>query len=406
MSRGEQLIDVQSLIAAKSVEEHCRLAEEYFAHLGDWTHHLAKPYGAVDETPQLLVNFAVIIQGLQLCPGMSVLEFGAGTCWAARILTQLGCKVIAADVSATALRIGQELFARHPPLGNRPAPEFLLFDGQRLEIENASVERVICLDAFHHVPNPGQVLAELGRVLAPGGIAGFAEPGPEHSRTAQSQYEMKTFGVVENDIDMRSVWHAAQSAGFTDLKLAIFQVQPWLASLDQFEDFLEDSQTSREYVEAARNFLGNQRNFFLYKGATRPRDSRYRQNLTAQLKVSPAMVTAIENQPIALSAEIKNSSETLWLPRSAGMGAVMLGCHVYHADGSTFRESYHWEPLSSDENRVIQPGETVKLDFQLPGLPRGQYRIDFDMVSNDICWFAVNGSEVGRVEVEVRATDV
>lgn len=401
MRQSEDLIDVQSLIAGSSVEEHCRLAEEYFARLGDWNHHLAKPFGASDETPQLLVNFAVVLQGLQLCPGMTVLEFGAGTGWAARILTQLGCKVIAADVSPTALRIGQELYERHPPFGDRPAPQFVLFDGRRLELPDHSVERVICLDAFHHVPNSDQVLAELGRVLEPRGIAGFAEPGPEHSRTTQSQYEMKTHGVVENDIDIRAVWRAAQRAGFTDLKLAIFQVKPSLVDLAHFEDFLQGGKTSTDYVQAARAFLGNQRNFFLYKGKPKPRDSRYRQELTAQITVAPGTVAAIEGEPIRLSAVVKNNSEANWLPRAAGLGAVMLGCHVYHIDGTVFRESYHWEPLSEDDQRVIQPGERVGIEFALPSLPRGRYRIDFDMVSNDVCWFAVNGSEVARIEVEV-----
>ena len=69
------LIDVAQLIAERSVQEHGQAAEEYFAKLGDWTHHLSKPFGTIDETPQLLINFAVVLQGLSLCPGMTVLEF-------------------------------------------------------------------------------------------------------------------------------------------------------------------------------------------------------------------------------------------------------------------------------------------------------------------------------------------
>lgn len=401
MRQNEALIDVQSLLAAKSVEEHCRLAEEYFAQLSDWTHHLSKPFGSSDETPQLLINFAVVLQGLQLCPGMTVLEFGAGTCWAARILTQLGCKVIAVDVSPTALRIGQELYARHPPLGPRPAPQFLLFDGRHLELPDQSVERVICLDAFHHVPNPKEVLAELARVLESGGVAGFAEPGPEHSKTTQSQYEMKTHGVIENDIDMRAIWSDAQSAGFTDLKLAISPVKPFYADLTQFEDFLEGGKTGKRYVAATREFLANQRNFFLYKGELKGRDSRYRQGLTAEISISPATAFVREGEAINLHVAIRNNGESTWLPRNAGLGAVMLGCHVYHADGMVFRESYHWEPLTAEDNHSIQPGETVKIGFQITGLTRGRYRLDFDMVSNDVCWFAINGSQVAHVDVEI-----
>jgi SAM-dependent methyltransferase len=388
---------------AKSLEEHCRLAEEYFSGLSDWTHHLSKPFGSFDETPQLLINFAVVLQGLQLCPGMTVLEFGAGTCWAARVLTQLGCKVIAVDVSPTALRMGQELYARHPPIGDRPSPQFLLFDGRRIELPDNSVERVICLDAFHHVPNPKQVLAELARVLEPGGVAGFAEPGPEHSKTTQSQYEMKTYGVVENDIDIHALWHDAKSAGFTHIKLAVFQVKPFLVDLVQFEDFLKGGKTGRKYVEAARDFLSNQRNFFLYKGEPKPRDSRYREGLTALISISPSTLSAVEGKTLKLNAVVKNNSEVTWLPQSAGLGAVLLGCHVYHSDGGVYRESYHWEPLNANDERPVQPGETVEFSFDLPGLPQGRYTIAFDMVSNDVCWFAVNGSQVSRVTVEVLA---
>jgi hypothetical protein len=78
----------------------------------------------------------------------------------------------------------------------------------------------------------------------------------------------------------------------------------------------------------------------------------------------------------------------------------MLGCHVRHADGSMFRESYHWEPLTGDDRNIL-PGETVALKVQLPGLPRGQYILEFDLVSNDVCWFAINGSEVARVAADV-----
>jgi SAM-dependent methyltransferase len=402
MAHNEQLVDVRDLVASKSVAEHCRLAEEYFARLGDWNHHLAKPFGSFEEAPQLLVNLAVVLQGLDLCPGMTVLEFGAGTCWAARILTQLGCRVIACDVSPTALEIGRELYRRYPPLGDRPAPTFLLFDGQRLALADKSVDRIVCLDAFHHVPNAAETLGELGRVLAEGGIAGFAEPGPEHSKSAQSQFEMRTHGVVENDIDIHFLWAEAQRAGFTDIKLALFQVAPILLGLKQFEDFLRGGKTGKEYAESTRSFIANQRNFFLYKGEPRPRDSRYRQGLTALITMSPAAIVAVENEIIELHAVVTNNSKAIWLPGNAGLGAVMLGCHVYHADATVFRESYHWERLQPEDDRSIYPGETVGLKVRLPGLQRGRYLIDFDLVSSNVCWFAINGSQVARIEVEVR----
>jgi SAM-dependent methyltransferase len=407
MKQNEELMDVRELMAASSIEEHCRLAENYFARLKDWTHHLAKPLGSFEETPQLLINFAVVLQGLQLCPGMTVLEFGAGTCWAARMLTQLGCKVIACDVSATALQIGRELYSRNPTAGDRPAPEFLLFDGHRIDLADACVDRIICLDAFHHVPNPSEVLLELGRVLAPSGIAGFAEPGPEHSKTAQSQYEMRTSGVIENDIRIEEIWSMAQRAGFTDLKLAVFLVEPLLLGVGEFEEFLQDKGHSNyQFTKATRTFMQTQRNFFLYKGPSAPRDSRYRQGLTGRISLSPATITVKEGEPVKLKAIVTNDSKSVWLPASAGVGAVMLGCHVHYAGGSVFRESYQWVALTSGEGRKILPGETVAVDVELSPLPRGSYVLEFDLVSNNVCWLAMNGSEIVRVGAVVLQRDL
>ena len=401
MSQKESLINVRELMARQSVEEHCRAAEQYFAGLDDWSHHLSKPFASIDEAPQLLINLAILLQGLSLCPGMTVLEFGAGTCWLSHALTQMGCRTIAVDASETALRMGQELYARHPPFGKKPAADFLHFDGRRLDLKEQSVDRVICLDAFHHVPNPADVLNEVGRVLVDGGIAGFAEPGPRHSTTDQSQYEMRTHGVIENDVDVQEIWRMAQMAGFTNIKLAVFNVPLFQLGLREFEDFLDGERIGRKYLEATRDFMKSQRDFFLYKGEPGGRDSRYRLGLTAKITVSPASIQVRETEIPVIHAAVTNTSTAVWLPRSAGLGAVHLGCHVYQADRAVFRNSYHWEPLTPGEGRAIKPGETVELDVNLQPLPRGAYIVEFDMVSNDVCWFAVNGSETPRVNLEV-----
>lgn len=400
-AQGEELIDVRSLMAESSIEELNRLAEEYFSRLTDWTYHLAKPFGSLDETPQLLINFSVILQGLSLCPGMTVLEFGAGTCWSSRFLSQLGCRVIAVDVSPTALRIGEELYQRQPLIGDKPAPQFLQFDGYKLDLPDRSVDRIICLDAFHHVPNPAEALAELGRVLKEGGIAGFAEPGPQHSRSPQSQYEMKTFKVVENDVNIHEIRQDALAAGFTEMKLAIFNVPPFHLGVEEFEDFLQNGVASQRFAEAVSGFMQNQRNFFLYKGEPATTDSRYRAGLRAQLSITPTSVTAREGEVIKAQAVVTNDSLSVWLPRSAGLGAVHLGCHVYHSDGKLFRHSYHWEALTAGEGRPILPHETVETEVNIPPLPKGNYLLEFDMVSYDVCWFALNGSQQVRIAVQV-----
>lgn len=401
MSGTPKLIDVKELIASRSVAEHNALAEAYFAKLTDWNYHLGKPCTAFDETPQLLINFAVILQGLDLCPGLTVLEFGAGTCWASRWLTQLGCRVIAVDVAPTALKIGAELFRAQPPFGPTPAPQFIVFDGSRLPLPDASVDRIMCLDAFHHVPNPAEVLAEMARVLVAGGIAGFAEPGPEHSRSETSQYEMQQHSVIENDIDLPTLWRAAQQAGFTNLKVAAFNQNAHYLSLNEFDDFLADGAPARAYTQATRLFLRDKRNFFLFKGTTGPRDSRFRAGLQADIRPLQQQVTARTGAPLRVRASVTNTSAAVWLPASAGTGAVYLGFHVRERTGAMLHQSFYWAALSTDSNRAVLPGETVTVEAELPGLPAGRYLLELDLVSNDVCWFALNGSAPAQLAAHI-----
>lgn len=401
MIRSQKFIDVKRLMSESSIEELNRLAEEYFAQVTDWNFHLAKPFGSIDEAPQLLINFAVVLQGLNLCRGMTVLEFGAGSGWASRFLSQLGCRVIAVDVSPTALKMGQELYARHPPFGDTPAPEFKLFDGHRLPVPDESVERIICLHALHHVPNPKTIIGEFARVLKEGGIVGFAEPGPEHSLSSQSQDEMRAFGVIENDVKVDEIWRDAKAVGFTDLKLALFNGPPFLVSADEFESFQKGGKITHQYSDATREYLKNQRTFFLYKGEPIGPDSRYPDNLSAVIEIKATNLVVKEGNEIQLAARVKNNGTSIWLPRSAGTGAVLLGCHVLDRDGRSLHRSYHWEALTPGDGVPVKAGEKVDVNVKMSPLPVGEYILEFDMVSNDVCWFAQNHSPTVRVDLRV-----
>lgn len=185
-----------------------------------------------------------------------VVEFGAGTGWFSRFLTQLGCRVILLDVSPTALRIARELYERVAIVGDRPPPQFLPFDGRGIEVPDASVDRIVSFDAFHHVSNPDAILREFARVLKPGGIAGFAEPGPRHSCTPRSQFEMRRYGVVESDIDIHAIWRTAHGYGFRDIQMSVFHGSPFHVSLDDYEDFLTGGAACAKWVESTRGFFG------------------------------------------------------------------------------------------------------------------------------------------------------
>jgi SAM-dependent methyltransferase len=400
-SSSANLIDVKRVIAESSVEELCETAEEYFRRVSDVTYYLAKPFYTASEMVETIIPFAQLVQNLNLAAGVRVLDFGAGTCWSSRLLTQMGCEVIALDASVTALKIGRDLYARQPVAGLQPEPQFLVFDGRSIALPDESVDRIICFDAFHHVPNPAQILAEMGRVLKRGGVAAFAEPGPEHSKSPHSQLEMRLHRVVENDIDVHEIWETARQVGFTDIKFAIFNLNPFLLSLSDFEDYLAGGETTRLYAEAARQSMFPRRAFFLYKGAPTAPDSRQRAGLTAQLSVELSAQRIAEGQTIKGRATITNSSDNIWLPVTQRIGAVLLGTHLLDANGVLLELDYARHRLTPGDGRAVHPGETLEIELAIAPPPKGRYILDFDLVSEGICWFENNGSQTVKLEIEI-----
>lgn len=395
-------IDVRQLIDELSVEELCQTAEEFFARLPNWDYLHAKPFAAIGETPELLVCFAQVVQGLNLLPDMTILDFGAGSCWTSRFLSQLGLQVVACDVSRSALEIGRELYRRHPIIGNQPAPRFLQFDGHSFDLPDNSVDRISCWDAFHHVPNQRQVIKEMGRVLKQGGVAGFSEPGPDHSKAPQSQYEMRTNRVIENDINVREIWSEAQQAGFTEIKLALFNPNPFLLPLEEFESFLTEQDAGQRYVAETRHQVQHRRVFFLYKGKSfAPADSRQREGLLAELRVESASERIAPGELLRLTAFVKNIGSTVWLPTTARVGAVHFGIHLFDEKGILLDLDYFRHNLTPGEGREILPGEAVEITAEVPMPGAGTYILQCDLVSEAICWFEHNGSTTVRLKIAV-----
>lgn len=393
-------IDVRALVAKYSVEELCESADEYFRRLDNWDYLLAKPLAQVDEAPELLQCFAHVVQGLLLAPGMTVLDFGAGACWTSRFLSQLGMEVVALDVSESALRIGAALYRRNPVVGDQPEPRFVRFDGHRIPLADASVDRISCWEAFHHVPNPAQVLQEMARVLKPGGIAGFSEPGPTHSQAPQSQAEMRNHRVIECDIVLEDIWKQARSVGFGDIRVALYSARAPLLGLQEFLGFASgrDERALQRIAAELKGYLPGRRLFFLYReGAAEASDSRRREGLAGRLEVTLAAGTT----PGCLLAKavVRNTGSAAWLGRSARVGAVHLGVHLYDPAMKLVGHGYHvhYGLGGDDPDATILPGQRRAFEFELPVPAPGRYVFEFDLVASGVAWFAHCGATPARI---------
>jgi SAM-dependent methyltransferase len=396
---GPALIKPKDIIDRTSAQTLNDAADEYYRRVPDPTPLISKPFAYWHEAPQMLHDLGLVFEGLHLGKAMRVLDFGAGTCWVSRILLQLNCEPIACDVSRTALSIGRRLFESYPPIGTPIyRPQFVVFDGRSLPLAADSFDRILSFDAFHHVARPDDVIREFARILKPGGIVGFSEPGRNHSASAQSQYEMRHHAVLENDIDLERLLPVSLDAGFTSVTVR---------ALTSFEfDGVGHAAVLRDNADAVlrrsvwqniRHEMINRTIFFLHKGPLQL-DSRQHTGLAHQMVITPDRLRLKAQISGTFHCEIVNTGSATWLHEGPEIfGLVRVGSHLATAEGQLISLDFSRHPLP----RVVKPGETVALSVSVALPSPGRYRLTFDLVSEGVTWFENTGSQPVVVTVEV-----
>lgn len=98
--------------------------------------------------------------------GGAVCDIGAGTGRVSLPLALRGHDVLATDISEEMMRIARQ---RALAAGVADRVTCVLADAERLPLVDNQFAAAVCYGALHHVPNPGAIVAEAGRVLVPGG---------------------------------------------------------------------------------------------------------------------------------------------------------------------------------------------------------------------------------------------
>ncbi len=116
---------------------------------------------------------------LGLQPGETLLDMGAGAGRHAFESYRRGAKVVAADLDRAELKDVQALMAAMTRSGE-VAPEAVGVcvnaDATRLPFDDGSIDRIIASEVLEHVPDDAAALAELTRVLRPGGVLAATVP--------------------------------------------------------------------------------------------------------------------------------------------------------------------------------------------------------------------------------------
>jgi len=111
-------------------------------------------------------------QRLGLSPELTVLEIGVGGGYYAQPLSRLVRSFVALDLQAEMLNR-----LRHKPLSARLLP--VQADASHLPIAENSIDVVIAVTVLGEVPSAEETIAEVRRVLRPGGVFAVSEHWPD-----------------------------------------------------------------------------------------------------------------------------------------------------------------------------------------------------------------------------------
>ena len=382
-------------------DEYNTAAERYFAEQQDRAYLLGKPFSDPDNAARHLIDAGVLMRALRLRPGDVVAEIGAGTCWLSHMLNRYGCRTIAIDVSTTALALGRELFEGDPLTDWTLDPAFLVYDGYTIPLPAAACDRIVLNDAFHHIPNPRALLAEMFRILRENGVVGMSEPGPGHAAAAHSEAEAAR-GVLETDVIAEDVDALARACGFRATHVvaagpsALYQVPA--GELGAFMG----GRGFAGYWKQFCSSLDRHQYIVVYKGNPTPTTARP-SVLSARFDIvaprGSGGLRVARGASASVILRVTNLGDTVWLSRE-GPGWTRVGAHLSGSAETGGADDFDWHrvPLASD----VRPGGTERVTLTLPPLTRsGSYDVTVDLVVEGRTWFATHGSATLVMRMQV-----
>jgi glycosyltransferase involved in cell wall biosynthesis/SAM-dependent methyltransferase len=361
--------------------------------------------GSHDIGFRYMFDFTVAGRSLDLRPGATVLDFAAGSCFVSELLNRLGYITTAVDVDPSILRLGRDRLTLDPRC-ERDRSRFVAGEGMSLPFRDGSFDGIICMNALHHMDDYRTALAEMYRILRPGGRVVFSEPGSEHSRDPMSISAMQQYGAVEKDVVLAEIHEIAMDLGFRRMILKPYvypeHVDLCFEELDAFRHHNKVSTANAAADEVAAVMERSHCVFYLEKGRRRALTSANAgpERLRARIIIKGCPARTRAGVIITATVRSENVGESIWLaqPRPFG-GYVTLGVKLLSPTGRLVDDNRGRTMLPNE----VWPGDAADIvsTISLEGLASGQYRIVFDMVNEQVCWFGDMGSPVAEQLLEI-----
>lgn len=174
-----------------------------------------------------------LVEAVEPRPGLRVLDVATGTGMVAFALAERGCEVVALDQSQDMLGVARRRLGEQPELSRRLT--FMHGEAERLPFDDGAFEALTFTYLLRYVDDPAATMAELARVVKPGGRIGMVEFAvPQRARlralwrvhtriglpligrlVSQSWFEVGRFlgpnieQFYENEPDLTELWRGA-----------------------------------------------------------------------------------------------------------------------------------------------------------------------------------------------------
>ena len=320
-------------------------------------------------------TFDAVVARLELPPGSRVLDVGADLTWSTARLIRAGWRGVAIDINhhLAAAQVFREHGLAFPAVNvDMHAPLFAdgVFDG------------ILAVNALHHTHRLRPLVANLARVLRPGGRLGFIEPYWFHEENRVS------FGVSQIE------------AGINE---NVYRLEEW------HQAFVNHGLEPVTFVVAA-SFHG------IYEKraaglATRTltldeaRDDLFARCYQASFTAPPVVGPVRPGEALTIPITVHNRSQAGWCIDS--QIPVFLSYHLRAATRAADGCTPDTTLIAFDNPRTGLPGHlnpasdtVVLLQVTAPDRP-GDYELEVDLVHEGITWFADRGGKTATVALRV-----
>ena len=127
----------------------------------------------LEQTPWTRLRLSAVRDLVEPSSGDRVLDLGCAAGAVTHFLSTFGCDVVGVDSEPLALETARSLF---------PGLRFELADVTELPFPGASFDKAVAADLVEHLEDEpfAQMVAEVARVLVPGGTLSIYTPNPRH----------------------------------------------------------------------------------------------------------------------------------------------------------------------------------------------------------------------------------